>query len=326
MNTSRMIAAASPHIHSRNSISRMMLNLILALLPVTLVGVYLYQMDAVRLIAITVSSAVAWEVILQKLFQRRVAVMDFSAVASGLMLALLLPPTVPWWMIVLGTFMMIFLGKEIFGGLGCNPFNGVLIAWVALKISYPMAMEDWPFPDRDIFADMPPLDILRYDGMFMVEQFYPLSTLFTGLDVIGPIGETSKLALLVGGAWLVATRTIFWHVPVAMLLGVAAFSGIFWMIDSHEYPSPVFHIFAGGTIFAAFFLATDSSSSPVTKPGMIMYGLLAGILTVTLRMWSQWTEGVYFAVFLISLLTPLLDKMRPSAFGKKKFLRLPSGR
>ncbi|MCA1743864.1 MAG: RnfABCDGE type electron transport complex subunit D [Desulfonatronovibrio sp.] len=326
MNTSRMIAAANPHMHSGNSISRMMLNLIIALIPVSMVGVYLYQMDAVRLIAITISSAVIWEIFLQKLFKRPVAVMDLSAVAGGLLLALILPPTLPWWMIVLATFMMIFLGKEIYGGLGCNPFNGVLIAWVALKISYPMAMENWPFPDRDIYADMPPFDILMYDGLFMIQEFYPLSTLFVGLDVIGPIGESSKMALLIGGLWLVITRTIFWHIPVAMLAGVALFSGIFWLIDPHEYASPMFHILAGGTILAAFFLATDFSSSPITKPGMIVFGFFAGVLTVILRMWSQWTEAVYFAVFITSMLTPLMDKIKPSAFGKKTAFRIPSGR
>ncbi|WP_028574132.1 RnfABCDGE type electron transport complex subunit D [Desulfonatronovibrio hydrogenovorans] len=326
MNTSRMVAAASPHIHSGNSISRMMLNLIIALIPVTMVGVYLYEMQAVRLLAITITSAVAWEVLLQRLFKRRIAIADLSAVAGGLLLALLLPPTLPWWMIVVGTFMMIFLGKEIYGGLGCNPFNGVLIAWVALKISYPMAMEDWPFPDRDLFADMPALDILRYDGLFMVEEFYPLSTLFLGLDVIGPIGETSKLALLIGGIWLIVTRTIFWHLPLAMFAGVAAFSAVFWQLNPHEYPSPMFHLLAGGTFIAAFFLATDFSSSPVTKPGMVAFGIFAGILTVILRTWSQWTEGVYFAVFMASLLTPLMDKIRPAVFGKKKFFKIPTRR
>ncbi|MFP4128627.1 MAG: RnfABCDGE type electron transport complex subunit D, partial [Desulfonatronovibrio sp.] len=216
MNTSRMVAAAGPHIHSNNSIQRMMRNLILALIPVSLVGVYLYEMQAVRIIALTVCAAVLWELVLQKIFKRKIAVHDLSAVAGGLMLALMLPPNLPWWMIMLGAFLMIFLGKEIFGGLGCNPFNGVLIAWVALKISYPAAMENWPLPDRDMFADLPALDILRYDGVYMTREFYSLGTLFVGLDVIGPVGETSKLALLAGGIWLILTRTIFWHIPAAM--------------------------------------------------------------------------------------------------------------
>ncbi len=321
-----MIAAAGPHIHSKNSIQRMMLNFILALVPVSLVGVYLYEMQAVRIITISVSSAVVWEIFFQKLFRKKVAVMDLSAVAGGLMLALMLPPTLPWWMIVLGTMLMIFLGKEIFGGLGCNPFNGVLIAWVALKLSYPMAMEDWPFPDRDMFADLPPMDLFRFDGLYMAREFYSSGTLLIGLDVIGPIGETSKLALLAGGAWLILTRTIFWHIPVAMLAGMFVFSSIFWLIDSFTYASPLFHLLAGGTLLAAFFLATDFSSSPVTKPGMVAFGLFAGVLAVILRTWSQWTEGVYFAVFMATLLTPLMDKFRPSVFGKKKKFRIPSGR
>lgn len=326
MNNSRTIAAASPHIHSSNSISRMMLNLIIALIPVTATGIYVYQLSALKMIIITVGSAVVWEIILQKLFGRKISVTDLSAVASGLMLALLLPLELPWWMIILGTFMMIFVGKEIYGGQGCNPFNGVLIAWVTLKISYPEAMEAWPFPDRDMYADLPPLDVARYDGLFMIEQFYPLKTLFLGLDVIGPLAESSKLALLAGGAWLLATRTVFWHIPVAMLTSMAIFSGIFWLMNPEVYASPMFHVLAGGSVFAAFFLATDFSSSPVTKPGMIAFGLFAGILTITLRTWSQWTEGVYFAVFMTSMLTPLMDKMRPSAFGKKKFFRMTPGR
>ncbi len=326
MNTSQMIAAAGPHIHGKNSIRKMMRNLIVALIPVSLVGIYLYEMQAVRIISITVSSAVVWEIFLQKIFRRKSAVHDLSAVAGGLMLALMLPPSLPWWMIVLGAFLMIFLGKEIFGGLGCNPFNGVLIAWVALKVSYPMAMEDWPLPDRDMFADLPALDILRYEGLYMAREFYSLGTLFVGLDIIGPVGETSKLALLAGGIWLILTRTIFWHIPAAMLTGMFIFSSIFWLIDGHTYASPLFHLLAGGTFLAAFFLATDFSSSPVTKPGMIAFGLFAGVLAIIIRTWSQWTEGVYFAVFMASLLTPLLDKIKPSAFGKKKSLGLRFGK
>jgi len=317
MKAPELVVSATPHIHSGNSVRKMMLNVVIALIPAIAAGVYFYGMGAVRVVAVSVISAVAWQAILQKMMGRKVTINDLTAVVSGLLFAAILPPTLPWWMIVIATLIMILLGKEIYGGLGCNPFNGVLVAYVALKISYPEAMITWTPPAGDIMTELPPLQVLRDEGVGVIWEYFTVKDLVIG-KVAGTIGEGSKMLLLIGGLFLLLRRNFSWHIPAGFLAGIVILSGILWMANAEKYASPLFHLLTGGSLLAAFFLATDSTTSPVTPMGMVLSGLLGGMLAVVIRAWSQWEDGAYFAVFMASTLTPLLDYIKPRVYGRVK--------
>lgn len=315
MKTPELVVSAIPHVHSGNSIQKIMTNILIALLPAIVIGVYFFGIDTIRVIVIAMASAVAWEAILQKIMARRIVINNLSGAVSGLILAMLLPPTAPWWMICTGTFVMILLGKEIYGGLGNNPFNGVLIAWVVLQMSFPDCMINWMAPPGEFFTEAPPLEVLKFEGLNSISEYFTNGGLLMGQSS-GFIGEVSTLMLFVGGAYLIARKVISWHIPVSFFAGIILFSGIFWLVNPAEYASPLFHLLAGGAFLAAFFLATDMSSSPVTPAGMLIYGILCGVLTVVIRLWGQWVDGAYYAVFLISILTPLLDKIKSKVYGR----------
>jgi electron transport complex protein RnfD len=195
----------------------------------------------------------------------------------------------------------------------------VLIAYVALLLSYPGQMGDWPTPTSDMMMTQnPPLMELKENGAEFLDETFPLQDLFMGSTLItGAIGEISKLALLAGGLFLLLRKKISWIIPGSYVFGLAGFATIFWLIDPETYASPLFHLLAGGSLLAAFFLATDWTTSPVTKTGMALFGLVCGVMTVAIRLWSQWPEGAYFAVFMVSMLTPFFDKLRPKVFGSK---------
>ncbi len=315
MKAPELVVSAIPHVHGGNSIQKIMMNTLIALIPAVVIGVYFFGMDTIRVIVIAMASAAAWEAILQKMMGRPIAVSNLSGAVSGLILAMLLPPTAPWWMICTGTFVMILLGKEIYGGLGNNPFNGVLIAWVVLQMSYPGYMIDWLAPPGDFMTEATPLEVLKYEGVGSIAEHFTTSGLLIG-NTTGFIGEVSALMLLIGGAYLLIRKVVSWRIPVSFLAGVFLFSGLFWLTNSEEYASPLFHLLAGGSIMAAFFLATDMPSSPVTPAGMLIYGFLCGVLTVVIRLWGAWDDGAYYAVFIISILTPLLDKIKSKIYGR----------
>jgi electron transport complex protein RnfD len=308
-----------PHIHSGNSVRNLMLHLIIALIPAVAASFLVFGADTLRVVAIAMVSAVFWDALLQKIFNRSLSIGDLNAAAGGLVFAMLMPATVPWWVVVLGTLVMLLLGKHVYGGLGCNPFNGVIIAYVALLLSYPGAVADSPVPTSEMMmTENAPLVELREKGAEFLGETFPLQDLFLGSTLItGTIGEISKLAILAGGLFLILRRKISWIIPAGFLAGLAGFATIFWLIDPETYASPLFHLLAGGSLLAAFFLATDWTTSPVTKTGMALFGLLCGVMTMIIRLWSQWPEGAYFAVFMVSMLTPFFDKLRPRAFGSK---------
>ncbi len=317
MKAPELVVSSLPHIHSGNSVQKMMLNVIIALIPAIAAGVYFYGSGALVVTVVSVVCAVAWQAILQKMMGRPVTVGDLTAVVAGLLLAAILPPTLPWWMIVIATLIMILLGKEIYGGLGNNPFNGVIVAFVALMISYPEAMTTWTPPPGELLTESPPLRALRDEGVSVLAEYFPLKDLLLG-KVAGTVGEGSKILLLAGGLFLLARRNFTWHVPVSYLAGVAILAGLLSASNSEKYAGPVFHLLSGGTFLAAFFLATDTTTTPVTPWGKMLYGLMAGLLTMVIRTWAQWTDGAYFAVYMASTLTPLLDKIRPRVYGRVK--------
>ena len=311
----QLVVSAHPHVHSKRTLQDLMRDMTLALLPAALFGVYIFGLDALRVILLAVGSALIWEAGLHALTKKPLSIQDGTAVFSALLLALLLPATLPWWIVLVGTLLMIILGKEVFGGYGSAPFNGVLIAWIVLHMSYPDFMFDWGPAANDPAAAAAPIEVFKNQGPIRAKELYSFGHLLLG-PTTGSIGQSSMLMLLIGGLYLILRRVIDWRIPLSYLAGVFVFSGLIWVISPGSHADPIFHLLAGGSMIAAFFLATDMPSTPVTREGMIIFGLAAGILTVVIRIWGAWTFGALYAVLIMSMATPFLDKLAPQVYGR----------
>ncbi|NOZ20664.1 MAG: RnfABCDGE type electron transport complex subunit D [Planctomycetes bacterium] len=309
MKKPHFIVSYPPHWHCGAGIASVMYGFVLALMPTTLFGVYLYGMDAARVISLAIVSCVVFEALSQLLFRKPTTVTDGSAVLNGLLLGLILPPSAPFWLVIVGAFVCILVGKQVYGGLGSNPFNAVLVGWAALKISWKIRM-DIHLAFVNIAPDAKyPLDVLWQKGATALGQF-SMWDLFVGRE-IGGIGCASDLLLLAGGLFLIARGLISWRIPVSFLVGVAVVSTLFRLAGGGAYAGPLFHVLAGNTMIGAFFLATDYASSPVSKWGMVIFGLGCGMLTVLLRVWSGYADGTFFAILLMNMTSFLLDMVRP---------------
>ena len=198
-----------------------------------------------------------------------------------------------------------------------DQYNFELIAWVILQMSFRGEMAGWTYVAGELFSQSTPLEILKFEGLssFLDYSYYTTSDLFIGRTT-GFIGEVSAIALLIGGVFLIVRRVISWHIPVGFIAGVVFLSGIFWLVNPDECADPIFHLLAGGVLLAAFFVATDMPSSPTTPIGMLTYGFLCGLLTIVIRLWGRWDDGAFYSVFIISMLTPLLDKFKPKVYGR----------
>jgi len=324
-----LVVSSSPHIRAPDTVGRIMWDVNLALLPAAVAAVIFFGLPALRTIVICVLSTLASEALLEKLFQRPLRLADGSAVVTGVLLAFNLPSSAPWWLSVVGGFVAMLLGKHIYGGLGSNPFNPALLARVLLLVSWPARMTSFP-PTRfarpifgvDTISTATPLGLLKMDvnnGLHLKHSAgVPLWDLFVG-NVPGSLGEVSALALLLGAAYLLSRKVITWHIPTAYVGTVFVFSGIYWLIDPTSYASPLFHILAGGVILGAFFMATDMVTSPMTGRGKLIFGVGCGILTMVIRMYGGYPEGVSFSILFMNGLTPLIDRVtKPRVFGEVK--------
>lgn len=287
-------------------------NLLLALVPAVIMGITYYGFDAVRVIAASMASAMLAEAGMQRLLKRPLRIFDGSAAASGLLLALLLPAGVPLYVVVVANFAGIIVGKQCFGGLGANPLNPALVGWAVIR-----ATKTWAgFLDFDLmlvnydpgFILQYPLAVLQAKGPAALSRF-DLLDLFLGRQT-GGIGASCMVCILAGGLYLVLRGTIRWQIPLFFFIGVIGVASIFWAADPEAYANPLFHILTGNVMMGAFFLSTDYASSPVNRWGMIVYGLGCGALTVILRAWSIYPDGVVFACLLMSLFVPLLDRLK----------------
>jgi len=303
-----LIVSYPPHWHCGASIPSAMHGFLLALTPAALFGLHLYGMAAARVLAVSIVSCVVFEAAIQWRFKKPITVTDGSAVLTGLLLGLILPPSAPFWLVMVGSFMAILVGKHVYGGLGSNPFNAVLVGWAILKISWKARM-DFNVAFVTVAPDAQyPLGVLWKQGAGAVREF-GLFDLFVGRE-IGGIGCTSALLLGLGGLFLILRGLISWRIPVSFLVGVAVMAWVFRAADSAKYASPPFHLLAGNTMIGAFFLATDYASSPVSKRGMMIFGLGCGVLTVLLRVWSAYPDGTFFAILLMNMASALLDMTR----------------
>ncbi len=323
----KLIVSASPHVHSGTDVQRIMRDVILALLPGLLVGFFYFGLDAVRVTALAVAGCLLAEWAMNRALKRDNTLGDLSAVLTGVLLAMNLPSGSPWWMVLVGSLVAIILGKAIYGGLGFNPFNPALVARVFLLISFPVQMTRWVVPagpgtKLDALTGATPLGLAKEAaslGKPLAEADLPSSAQMLLGNMGGSFGEVSAGALLLGGLFLIWRGHIRWQIPVGFIGTVVLVTGIAHAAAPDRYLSPLIHVLAGGLMLGAFFMATDMVTSPVTRRGMLIFGVGCGLLTAIIRLWGGYPEGVSFAILLMNAATPLIDRYtRPRVFGGQR--------
>lgn len=322
--------SGSPHIHEDNSVKKVMYGVVYALIPAMLVSIYFFGFDAVRVMLISVAACLLFEWLIQKyLIKGPITINDGSALITGILLAFNVPSNLPIWIIIVGAFIAIGIAKMSFGGLGKNPFNPALVGRVFLLISFPVQMTSWPVPKplfssvvTDAITGPTPLGILK-DGLRSGDKVSDIITQLPSYlqqlvgDMGGSLGEVSAIALLIGGLYLLIRKIITWQIPVAYLGSVIIFTGILWLVNPEQFVNPLFHLITGGLMLGVFFMATDMVSSPMSSKGQIIFGLGCGIITVVIRIWGAYPEGVSFAILIMNALTPLLNNsFKPKRFGE----------
>lgn len=323
----KLYFTSAPHLRDKDNINKIMWTVVAALVPTSLFGIYFFGLYALKVILIAVASSLFFEWAGMRFFKNHGSLGDGSAVVTGLLLALNLPSSSPWWMVVVGSFIAMIIAKQSYGGLGFNPFNPALVARVALLIAWPSRMTTFWAPGN-IFNKVDAVSMPTPMGVWKVEMIskgtiegakqISLSDMFIG-NIGGSIGEVSALALLLGGLFMLYKKVITWHIPVAYIGTVAVMTSAFWLSDPHKYINPLFHIFGGGLMLGAIFMATDMVTSPVTKKGMIIFGIGCGVLTVIIRMFGGYPEGVSFSILIMNAFAPLVEKFtEPKPFGAVK--------
>ncbi len=319
---SKLTISLSPHVHSGDSVPRNMYGVCIALVPALLASLWYFGVGAAIVIVTSVVSCVLFEWAITKFLLHRDAscVLDGSAIVTGLLLGFNLPSNMPVWIIIIGALVAIGIGKMTFGGLGQNPFNPALVGRVFLLISFPVQMTSWPVPGNitqyvDATTGATPLALV---AMGKVNELPPPGDLLLG-NIGGSLGEVSALCLLIGCAFLLWRRIITWHIPVSILGTVFVLSGLLWLANPAQYPDPVTALLIGGIMLGACFMATDYVTSPMSHKGQVIYGICIGLLTVVIRAWGAYPEGVSFAILIMNAFTPLINNYcRPSRFGKVK--------
>ncbi len=302
-----LIISVSPHIRVKEDTQSVMRDVIIALTLAMIASVYFFGWYALLISVVSVVVCILTEFVFQKLVKKKVAVGDLSAVVTGLLFAFVLPPSVPLWIVVIGAMVSIILGKQIFGGLGHNPFNPALVGRAVLVASWPVHMTTWIRP-FDAVTSASPLGIVK-EGLDQTLPSY--LELFLG-NRAGCLGETSVLALLIGAIYLLYRRQISWHIPLVYVGTVALMSVIF-------NRDPLFNILAGGLILGAFFMATDMVTTPITTKGKLIFGLGCGFFTALIRFTGGFPEGVCYSILIMNMFTPLIDRYtQPCRFGAKK--------
>jgi electron transport complex protein RnfD len=327
----RLFAAPSPHIHGGEKTRRIMLDVILALVPALAVSTYVMGWRVLLLTGVAVAGCVVFEYLISRfLLKRGSTIGDLSAIVTGVLLAFNLPVGIPWWIVLIGAVVAIGIGKMTFGGLGCNPFNPALTGRIFLLIAYPVQMTDWTTNVPDAVSGSTLLADVKGSTYDAAGNIVLSNMNLEGIDFMGmfggfmngSMGEIASLALILGGLYILWRRVISWHIPVAVLGTMALFALCVALTIGGGalcYELPLFHILAGGALLGAIFMATDYSTSPMTHKGMLIYGVGIGLLTMIIRLWGAYPEGMSFAIFIMNAATPLINKyFRPKRFGVKK--------
>ena len=283
----------------------------IALLPLVIASIIFFKLLAVQLIVSCIISCVATEAIIQKIRKKPITISDGSAVVTGMLLALVLPPAIPVWQASLGSVVAIGLGKQLFGGLGFNIFNPALLGRAFLMAAFPAFLTKWTHPfTLDAVTSATPLGLMKFEHVQV-----PYLDLFLG-NISGSLGETSALAILLGAAYLFFRRYADWRIPLSFLLTSSLLGGILYLTDPAAFPTPLFQTLSGGMLIGAIFMATDPVTSPVTKKGRWIFGIGCGIFVIVIRTWSGLPEGVMYSILLMNSITPLLNRYtKPSRFG-----------
>ena len=313
----------APHIHSGDKVSRRMLNVVIAMIPAYLVSLYYFGLGALCVSLIAIASCLLFEFLIQRfILKGQNTLGNMSALVTGVLLSFNLPSNLPWWIVVIGALVAIGIGKMSFGGLGNNPFNPALVGRVFLLISFPAQMTTWPRPvpmnlDFNYFdaeTGATTLSMIKEGTAGQMPSY--LDMLYGAIG--GSMGEVSAIALIIGMIYLLATKTISWHIPVSILATVFIFTGIFWLVDPEIYTDPLIHLLSGGLLLGAIFMATDYVTSPMTHCGQVIYGIGIGVITCVIRLWGAYPEGVSFAILIMNAVTPLLNNyIKPRRYGEK---------
>ncbi len=324
----KFFVSPSPHIYTDQSVPKLMYGVIVSLLPVLGVSVFYFGIGMIIVTTVSIASCILFEYLIQKyILKVKPTHLDGSALLTGLLLAFCLPANIPFWMVMVGALAAVGIGKMTFGGLGNNIFNPALVGRVFLFISFPVAMTAWPVPGQwmqytDAVTGATPLGLMK-EGLAIktVGEIMPeipvVLNLFMG-KMMGSAGEVSALALLVGMLYMMYRKIISWHIPVSILGTVFIFTGILWLINPDRFADPLFHLLTGGLMLGAIYMATDYVTSPMTGKGMLIYGVGIGIVTVLIRTFGAYPEGVQFAILIFNGFTPLINKfVKPKRFGKE---------
>jgi electron transport complex protein RnfD len=319
----------SPHIHGKETTQKLMLGVVTALIPAFLTSVFFFGYGALIVTTVSVASCLLFEYFIAKyVLKTSITITDGSAVVTGLLLAFNLPSNIPVLIIVIGSFISIAVAKMTFGGLGNNPFNPALVGRVFMLISFPVQMTSWPVPAgfdtgyTDAVTGATPLAIIK-EGLKngepisqLMSQIPTPAQMFLG-EMGGSMGEVAAGALLLGFVWLLFRKIITWHIPATIVVTIFIFTGILWAINPEKYVNPQFHILAGGVLLGAIFMATDYVTSPMNLKAMLLYGFGIGMLTVVIRIWGAYPEGVSFAILIMNAFVPLMNAyIKPKRFGE----------
>jgi electron transport complex protein RnfD len=315
----KLIISPAPHIHGGDSVGKNMRGVLIALIPALLASFYFFGIGALIVTLTSVAACVLFEYLIQRfILKGSVTIFDGSAVLTGVLLAFNLPSNLPIWMVVIGALVAIGVAKMSFGGIGNNPFNPALVGRVFLLISFPVAMTTWPLVEP---WSMKYLDAGTGATVLSALKEGSASTLSI-VDMLlgkmgGSLGEVSAIALLIGLAYMLIRKIITWHIPVSIFMTVIVFSGIMHGLNPETYISPLTHLLTGGLMLGAIFMATDYVTSPMTPKGMWIYGVGIGILTVVIRTWGAYPEGMSFAILIMNGFTPLINfYVKPKRFGE----------
>lgn len=315
----RTILTSTPHVHSKLSAQKAMWIVVISLLPPLVMGVVYFGLYQLVVILAALAGAIITETAIKYIRKQKITILDGSAVITGLLLGLTVPPGLNPVFAFTGSVVAIGFGKEVFGGLGYNIFNPALVGRAFLQAAYPVAMTTWSAPAMavDTVTKATPLSLFKFEAIASKGGVDAMS-LFLG-NVGGSIGETSSVAILIGMVFLIVMKVLNWRVPLAMIVGLLLFSGIFWLIDPTKFASPIHHLFMGGFMFGAVYMASDWVTSPVTNKGVWVYGFAISLIVVMIRLFGGLPEGVMYAILIMNGFVPLINRYtKPVIFGAEK--------
>ncbi len=327
----KLLVSPSPHIHGKENTRNLMRDVIIALVPAVAVSIYYFGFSAIKLVLVGVISCMLVEFLIQKfLLKGKCTICDYSAALTGVLLALNLPPNSPWWLMVIGSIVAIGVAKMTFGGLGQNLFNPALVGRVFLLVSFPVLMTDWTAPASffgasiDAASGATPLALVKE----AVAAGTPISEIFANnpslsytqllFARVGSAGEVSAIALLLGFVYLLVRRVIKPHITLSIWATVFVFSGILWLCNPEQFTDPIFNLLTGGMLLGSIFMATDYVTSPMSEKGMVIFGVGIGIITILIREFGAYPEGISFAILIMNATVPLINMyVKPKRFAKE---------